>query len=109
MARLLIEELRSIEGADTDPSLLSATVVRLILSSRQIETTVYDSDARTGTYVLVLEGTLEIGEREQASGDEAQAMDGPPTTSRVMARSRRPEDRPGSDATASSTILRAPR
>lgn len=69
MARLLIEELRGIEGPNPDPGCLGTTVVRLILSSRQIEATVYDSDVRTGTYVLVLEGTLDIGARAQDPGD----------------------------------------
>lgn len=67
MGRFLIDELRGIEGAAPDLNALSAKVVKLILSSRQIEAKVYDSDPRTGVYVLVLEGILEIGEREQVT------------------------------------------
>ena len=56
-----IEELRSIEGSRADHSMLSATMVKLIFASRELEAKVYDSDARSGMYVVVLEGILEPG------------------------------------------------
>jgi hypothetical protein len=59
-----IEELRRIEGARTDHGTLSATMVKLIYASRELEAKVYDSDARSGMYVVVLEGILESGDRE---------------------------------------------
>jgi hypothetical protein len=64
-----IEELRSIEGSQADHSTLSATMVKLIYASRELEAKVYDSDARSGMYVVVLEGTLDIGDRERVFSD----------------------------------------
>jgi hypothetical protein len=64
-----IEELRSIEGVNADQSALSATMVKLIHASRELEAKVYDSDARSGMYVVVLEGILEGGDREGLVAD----------------------------------------
>jgi hypothetical protein len=64
-----IEELRRIEGADADHSTLSATMVKLIYASRELEVKVYDSGARSGMFVVVLEGILESGDREGPIAD----------------------------------------
>jgi hypothetical protein len=64
-----IDELRSIEGANADHSALSATMVKLIDASRELEAKVYDSDARSGMFVVVLEGILESGDREGLIAD----------------------------------------
>ena len=59
MRRFLIDELRDIERTDSETGSLSALIERLIRSSSTIEAKVYDSDARTGMYVVVLEGLLD--------------------------------------------------
>ncbi|MCI0408041.1 MAG: hypothetical protein L0191_05650 [Acidobacteria bacterium] len=61
MIRSPIEDLLGIEGAQTDPGLTSTTLARLIHASRECEVKIFDSDIRRGTYVVVLEGTLENG------------------------------------------------
>ena len=62
MHRFFMEELPELEEASSGTGPLSARVARLILSSREITAKVYDSDARTGMYVVVLEGMLEPAE-----------------------------------------------
>jgi hypothetical protein len=76
MHRSPLDDLRQIEGADPDPGLVSTTLVKLIYASREFEAKVFDSDARNGTYVVVLEGVLDISEREEAAAKEAAAAPG---------------------------------
>lgn len=71
MGRMHVEDIIAIESAQAEPDRLSILIVKLILSSRELEAKVYDNNPRTGNYVVVLEGTLDIGEREQE-------FDGPP-------------------------------
>jgi hypothetical protein len=80
MHRSPLEDLRQIEGADSDPGVVSASIVRLIYASREFGAKVFDSDPRTGTYVVVLEGVLEINEREPATtaAEGAAATSTPP-------------------------------
>jgi hypothetical protein len=63
MLRSPIEDLLGIEGAQSDPGLVSATIVKLIYASREFEVKLYDNDTQNGTYVVVIEGTLDIAER----------------------------------------------
>lgn len=63
MELLQMDEIRALETIQAEPGRLSALIVKLIFASREIEAKVYDSNPRTGNFVVVLEGTLDIGER----------------------------------------------
>lgn len=93
MHRSPLEDLREIEGADSDPGLVSASLVKLIYASRECGARVFDSDPASGTYVVVLEGVLERDQREvaAAAADPATAIapadpDGPPAPHRFRRR-----------------------
>jgi hypothetical protein len=78
MDRSPVEDLREIDGVESDPGLVSATLVKLIYASREFVAKVYDSNAESGVYVVVLEGVLDVGDRGQDRGQ----TDEPPATSR---------------------------
>ena len=63
MELLQMDEIRALETIQAEPGRLSALIVKLIFASREIEAKVYDSNPRTGNFIVVLEGTLDIGER----------------------------------------------
>jgi hypothetical protein len=63
MELLQMDEIRALETIQAEPGRLSALIVKLIFASREIEAKVYDSNPRTGNFVVVLEGVLDIGER----------------------------------------------
>ncbi len=73
MGRFHIEDLRGVEGQNLDPNALSAILVKLVLSSSQVEANVFDTNEQYGTYVVVLQGTLDIGERRPIEPGEALA------------------------------------
>jgi len=68
MERFPMKALQEIEGVGTDPGLVSATMMKLIFSSREFEVKIYDSDSRTGLYVIVLEGNVDVGRWERLAG-----------------------------------------
>ncbi|HZM71191.1 MAG TPA: hypothetical protein VFB95_12605 [Candidatus Cryosericum sp.] len=63
MELLQMDDVRALETIQAEPGRLSALIVKLIFASREIEAKVYDSNPRTGNFVVVLEGTLDIGQR----------------------------------------------
>ena len=56
---LRMDEVRALETTPAEPGRLSALIVKLVWASREIEAKVYDSNPRTGNFIVVLEGTLE--------------------------------------------------
>jgi hypothetical protein len=67
MPRFPIKGLQEIEGAGIDPGLVSATMMKLIFASREFAVKVYDSDSRSGIYVIVLEGSVDVGRWERVA------------------------------------------
>jgi len=76
MHRFPIRSLRIVEKAKKDPGLLSETMGKLIYASQEMKVKIFDSDARNGAYVIVLEGVLNVGEWERALDDVGEDVHG---------------------------------
>jgi len=66
VGRFRIEEFPALGGVHADISSLGVRIAKLVLSSREAEARIFDSNATPGAYAIVLEGKLETGFRERA-------------------------------------------
>jgi hypothetical protein len=62
---LRMDDVRALGTIQVEPGRLSALIVKLVWASREVEAKVYDSNPRTGNFIVVLEGTLDIVDRTQ--------------------------------------------
>jgi len=59
MARLRIEDLRTVEDSPTSPAALRGKISEIILNSMRAQAIVESFDPGTGEYRVVIDGTLD--------------------------------------------------